>query len=194
MFKSMYQWVIGLSRHRLAPWFLGGVSFSESSFFLIPPDVMLIPMSLARPDKALRFALITTVMSVLGGMAGYFIGLWAIEWVEPILKEYGYWDAYMRANELFRTWGFWAVLVAGFSPIPYKVFTISAGALHMFLPLFVIASIIGRGGRFFLVAGLLYWGGVRMEQVLEKQIERIGWASVILVVAGGLLYWLIKGG
>jgi membrane protein YqaA with SNARE-associated domain len=192
IFKSMYRWVIGLARHRLAPWFLGAVSFAESSFFLIPPDVMLIPMSLGRPDRAMRFALITTLTSVFGGMAGYLIGMWAFEWVEPILHQYGYWESYLHASALFKDWGFVAVLVAGFSPIPYKVFTISAGVLRMNFPLFVLASVIGRGARFFLVAGLLRWGGVRMEQMIEKQVERLGWASVILVAAGGLIWWWVK--
>lgn len=194
MFKSVYQWGIRLSRHRFAPWILGLISFSESSFFLIPPDVLMIPMSLATPKRAMRYALITTVMSVFGGMAGYFIGMWAFEWVKPILMDHGYWDAYLKATELFLKYGFWAVLLAGFSPLPYKIFTISAGALGMFMPLFVIASLIGRGGRFFLVAGLIRWGGERMEQTIEKQIERIGWASVVLVVVGGLIYWLVQGG
>jgi membrane protein YqaA with SNARE-associated domain len=197
MFKSIYQWVIKLSRHRLAPWFLALISFAESTCFPIPPDVMMIPMALAKPKKAFHYALITTLTSVTGGMVGYFIGFWAVEWVEPLLKDLGYWGVYIKGRELFDAWGFYAVLLAGFSPIPYKIFTISAGALKMFFPYFLISSIIGRGGRFFLVAALLYWGGEGMEQMVEKQIERIGWGSVVFVVFAGVtygVYCLIVGG
>ncbi|HUO82107.1 MAG TPA: YqaA family protein [Gammaproteobacteria bacterium] len=183
LFSALYTRVLAWSAHPHAKWYLGGLSFAESSFFPIPPDVMLAPMTLARPDQGLRYALITTVMSVLGGIAGYLIGMFALELIEPLLLEFGYWDGYLRARAWFEDWGFWAIFVAGFSPIPYKVFTIAAGALRMNLPLFILASALGRGARFFLVAGLVMWGGPRVEAHLRRHIDVIGWAVVVLLVA-----------
>ena len=148
LFSNIYKKVIELSKHRHAEYYLGGLSFAESSFFPIPPDVMLMPMSLARPERWVRYALLTTIASVLGGVAGYFLGVWAYEWLESTITG-GYADKFEQAKNLFNAWGPWAVLVAGFSPIPYKLFTITAGLLSMaFLP-FLIASIVGRGARFF---------------------------------------------
>lgn len=191
LFSAMYDKVLGWSRHRHAPRFLGALSFAESSFFPIPPDVMLAPMSLARPDRAWHYALLTTIASILGGMLGYLIGVFAFEQVEPLIREAGYWDAYRQAGLWFETWGFWAVFLAGFSPIPYKVFTISAGVLGMsFLP-FVLASAIGRGARFYLVAGLMKWGGAPMEQTLRNYIDRIGWVLILAVIA---VYFVISNG
>ena len=183
LFSVLYTRVLAWSAHPHAKWYLGGLSFAESSFFPIPPDVMLAPMTLARPDQGMRYALITTVMSVLGGIAGYLIGMFALELIEPLLLEFGYWDGYLRARAWFEDWGFWAIFVAGFSPIPYKVFTIAAGALRMNLPLFILASALGRGARFFLVAGLVMWGGPRVEAHLRRHIDVIGWAVVVLLVA-----------
>lgn len=191
LFSFMYDKVLAWSRHRHAPRFLVALSFAESSFFPIPPDVMLAPMSLARPEKAWRFALFTTVASVAGGMLGYLIGVFAFELVEPLIRESGYGDAYQRVGQWFETWGFWTIFLAGFSPIPYKIFTISAGVIGMaFLP-FVLASIIARGARFYLVAGMMKWGGPKMEQTLRVYIDRIGWVLVLLVIA---VYLLIVNG
>lgn len=176
------------SRHRHAPWYLGVVSFTESSFFPIPPDVMLAPMSLAQPSRAWWFALLTTLTSVAGGLFGYAIGYFTFDAIEPWLRTTQYWASYLVALDWFERWGFWAVFVAGFSPIPYKVFTIAAGALSMALLPFTLASLIGRGARFFLVAGLMKWGGARMEAVLHRYIDRLGWATVALVVIGVLIY------
>ena len=176
------------SRHPRAPWFLGGLSFAESSFFPIPPDVMLAPMSLANPRRAWWFALITTLASVAGGLFGYLIGYFAFDLIEAWLRASRYWGAYEQAVAWFEAWGFWAIFVAGFSPIPYKVFTIAAGVAHMALLPFTLASLVGRGARFFLVAGLMAWGGVRMEAVLHKYVDRLGWATVAAVVFGILIY------
>jgi len=183
LFSTLYDKVLGWSRHRHAPYYLGGLGFAESSFFPIPPDVMLAPMALARPQKAWHYALLTTIASVLGGMLGYLIGVFAFDVVEPWIREAGYWEAYQRAGEWFAVWGFWAIFLAGFSPIPYKVFTISAGVIGMAFVPFVIASAIGRGARFYLVAGLMRWGGERMERTLRLYIDRIGWILILLVIA-----------
>jgi len=182
LFSPIYEKVLSWSRHQHAPRYLAALSFSESSFFPIPPDVMLAPMVLANPHKAWNLALLTTITSVLGGVLGYLIGMFSFEMVEPILRDAGYYPKYLQAKAWFDEWGFWAVFLAGFSPIPYKVFTITAGVISMaFLP-FVVASAIGRGARFFLVAALLSWGGKEMEDTLRKYIDIIGWVTVALVV------------
>lgn len=187
IFSPLYQRAMRWARHRHAPWYLGALSFTESSFFPIPPDVMLAPMSLANPKRAWWYAFLTTATSVAGGLFGYLIGMLAFDTIEPFLRDSRYWDSYQTAVQWFGDWGFWAVLIAGFSPIPYKVFTIAAGALSMAMLPFTLASIVGRGARFFLVAGLMAWGGPRMEDALYKYIDRLGWATVA-VLAAALAY------
>lgn len=174
------------SRHPRASWFLGGLSFAESSFFPVPPDVMLAPMCLATPRKAWFFALLTTLTSVAGGLLGYAIGHFAIDAILPWLQESRYWGAYQTSVDWFDRWGIWAVFIAGFSPIPYKVFTIAAGALSMAVLPFTLASLVGRGLRFFMVAALMAWGGPRMEAFLHRYVDRIGWAVVALVGLGAV--------
>jgi len=182
LFSTLYDRAMQWARHQHAQRYLMGLSFAESSFFPIPPDVMLMPMSLANPKRALWFATVTTLASVLGGLFGYLIGVFAFDMVEPILHSAGYYPKYLQAKTWFDEWGFWAVFLAGFSPIPYKVFTITAGAISMAVAPFVIASLIGRGGRFFLVAMLMAWGGERMEKILHKYVDRLGWLIVALVI------------
>lgn len=182
LFSRLYDTVLGWSRHQHAPWYLGGLSFAESSFFPIPPDVMLAPMALAQPQRAWHFALLTTLASVVGGMLGYLIGMFAFEMIEPLLRSAGYLHYYETAVAWFREWGFWAIFLAGFSPIPYKVFTISAGVVGMAFFPFLLASLVGRGARFYLVAGLMRWGGERMERTLRSYIDRIGWILIFAVV------------
>jgi membrane protein YqaA with SNARE-associated domain len=188
IFSSLYQRTMQWARLPNAPWYLGMLSFAESSFFPIPPDVMLAPMSLANPSKAWRFALITTVTSVLGGLFGYLIGATAFEIIEPHLKVSSYWAHFQTASLWFEKWGFWAIFVAGFSPIPYKVFTIAAGTVSMALFPFTLASLIGRGARFFIVAGLMKWGGPRMEANLQKYVDRIGWITVLVIILAFVIY------
>lgn len=183
IFSSLYDRVMVWSRHRHAPWYLGGLSFAESSFFPIPPDVMLAPMSMTKPEKAWRFAALTTVASVLGGLLGWLIGHYAFELIEPLVTVGGrYAEPFAAAEAWFDEWGVWAIFIAGFSPIPYKVFTISAGFLSMALVPFLIASSVGRGARFFLVAAVMAWGGERMETSLRQYVDRLGWILVILVI------------
>lgn len=191
LFSPLFDRVMRWSAHRHAPSYLAGLSFAESSFFPIPPDVMLAPMALARPERAWHFALLTTIASTLGGMAGYLIGMFAFEMIEPLLHSAGYWEKYLQTRDWFAEWGIWVVFIAGFSPIPYKVFTITAGVISMaFLP-FVIASAIGRGARFFMVAGLMKWGGPAMEQTLRQYIDRLGWLVILAVVVA---YFVLNNG
>ncbi|MDY0055979.1 MAG: YqaA family protein [Methyloversatilis sp.] len=193
IFSPLYTRAMQWARHRRAPWFLGAMSFAESSFFPIPPDVMLAPMSMAAPRRAMFYALITTLASVAGGLFGYLIGAFAFDLIEPWLRESRYWASYETAQQWFGDWGFWAIFVAGFSPIPYKVFTIAAGAISMALLPFTLASFIGRGARFFLVAGLMAWGGEKMEATLHRYIDRLGWATVLLVVIGAAAWRMTRG-
>ncbi len=187
LFTVLYDRALEWSRHRLATRYLAVLGFAEASFFPVPPDVMLAPMVLAERRRAWRLATITTLASAVGGIFGYLIGAYAFIAVEPWLHDLGYWPAYLQAREWFAAWGVWVVFVAGFTPIPYKVFTITAGAVAMpFVP-FVLASIIGRGARFFLVAGLILWGGERMQQSLRRHIDLVGWVCVALAVAAYLL-------
>ena len=191
LFSKLYDKVMSWSRHPHAERYLAGLSFAESSFFPIPPDVMLAPMSLGKPEKALRFALITTLASVLGGMLGYAIGLWFIDLIQPLIGEGGRWEEkFIMTQTWFSEWGFWAIFIAGFSPIPYKVFTITAGAMGMLFVPFIIASFFGRGARFFLVASLMKWGGQEMELKLKRYIDFIGWFIVILGLIAYIIYKL----
>ena len=189
IFGPLYDRVIQWSKHQYAERYLAALSFSESSFFPIPVDVMLAPMCLANLGKAWRYAFIAMLFSVIGGVAGYLIGYGAFESIRPWLADSSYWTAYETSRDWFDRYGIWVVFVAGFSPIPYKVFTIAAGAAALNFPVFLVASALGRGARFFLVAGLLVWGGVQFEVSLRKYVERIGWITVGLVVA--VIGWLM---
>ena len=182
IFSWLYDKVIGWSKHPHASYYLGALSFAESSFFPIPPDVMLAPMSLARPNRAWWFAFLTTVTSVLGGVLGYFIGAFAFEFIEPWILSSSYLSKFEIAKVWFAEWGIWVVFVAGFSPIPYKLFTVTAGLLSLALIPFIIASFIGRGSRFFLVAGLLKFVGPKLEPLVLKYVEWIGWITVLLLI------------
>ena len=185
--RKAYYWVVGWAEKPQAEKALAGLSFAESSFFPIPPDPLLIAIVTARPKKWLRFATITTVASVLGGILGYIIGAAAISAVMPIIIQVGYEDAYKSAVEWFANYGAFAVVVAGFTPIPYKIFTIAGGAAGMSIPLFLIGSIIGRGGRFYLVAFLMQHFGRKYKDKIEKYIDVLGIAFVLLLVLGFVL-------
>jgi membrane protein YqaA with SNARE-associated domain len=182
MFLKLYDSVIAWSAHRRAPAILATLSFAESSFFPVPPDVMLIPMCLARPTKGWVYAALCTLFSVLGGMAGYLIGKLAFSWIEPWLMASSYAGIFASAVAAFETHGFWYILLAGFTPIPYKVFTISAGVVGMPGLAFVLGSVAGRGGRFFLVAALIRLGGENLATHMRKYIDLIGWVMIALVV------------
>ena len=192
LFGPLYDRVLAWSRHRHAERYLAALSFAESSFFPIPVDVMLAPMTLANRAKWIRLATIATVFSVLGGLGGYAIGWGMFEAIEPWLRESHYWESYLTARRWFDDYGIWVVFVAGFSPIPYKVFTIAAGVATLSLPGFLLGSLIGRAGRFFLVAGLVRLGGQRFEDSLAKHVERIGWATVAITAI--VIAWFMMRG
>ncbi|MGA0381586.1 MAG: YqaA family protein [Arenicellales bacterium] len=193
IFSRLYDWVLGWAKHPHASRYLAALSFAESSFFPIPPDVMLAPMALARRDRAWGFAFITTFWSVLGGALGYLIGMFLFDVLaQPLISFYDASEAFATAQEKFKAHGVWIVFIAGFTPIPYKIFTISAGLASMaFLP-FVVASLIGRGARFFLVSALIYFGGERFESGLRRYVDLIGWLVIALIVVGLGVYYGIK--
>ena len=182
LFKPWYDRVLRWSKHRHAERYLGAMSFAESSFFPIPVDVMLAPMCLADRDRWIRYATIATVFSVLGGLAGYAIGWGLFEAIEPWLRDTHYWVDFETASQWLNDYGVWVVFAMGFSPLPYKVATIAAGVAVINLPGFFIGSLVGRAARFFLVAGLVRLGGDKFESTLSKHVERIGWATVVIVV------------
>jgi membrane protein YqaA with SNARE-associated domain len=191
LFENLYNSVITAASSPKAPFVLSFLSFVESFILPFPPpDVMLAPMSLAKPKNAMYFATLTLIASLVGGIIGYLIGAYGFDLVEPYIQQWGYQAVFERAVDWFKVWGFWAVLVAGFSPVPYKIFTISAGLLSLAFVPFMLASLIGRGARFFLVALMLAHFGPAIEARLMRYIEYIGWAIVILLCIA-ILYFSI---
>ena len=187
MLRALYDRVLALSAHRRAPAWLAGVSFAESSVFPIPPDAMLIPMCLARPDRAWRYAAICTIASVLGGIAGYAIGYWLFEAVaQPVLQAYGYGDAMARFSSWYAHWGALVILIKGLTPIPYKIVTIAAGAAHFSLPIFFVCSVVTRGARFYMLAWLLRAYGPPAREFIEKRLNLIAGATALAIVGGVL--------
>lgn len=182
VFTRLYHWMMQVSRHPRAPAWLGAVSFAESSFFPLPPDLMLAPMTLAKPQRALYYAMLTTVTSVLGGLAGYAIGYFLIDALLPAIERWGWRANYDNVQAWYIEYGFWALIIKGLTPVPYKIFTISAGAAAMPLWPFIAASFISRGFRFFLVALLVKWGGPLAEARLLKYVDRIGWTLTVLII------------
>jgi len=192
IFGPLYERVLAWSRHPHAERYLAGLSFAESSFFPVPVDVMLAPMCFANRQRAWRFAVIASLFSVLGGLGGYAIGWGLFETIQPWLVDSKYWPAYETSRAWFDRYGVWAIFIAGFSPIPYKVFTIAAGVAVLNLPGFFLASLVGRGARFFLVASLVVLGGEKLEDTLRRYVERIGWAVSVVIVA--VAAWLTVRG
>ena len=182
MLRRLYDRTLGLAGHRHAIWVLAAVAFIESSVFPIPPDVLLIPMVLAAPRKAWRIALVCMVASVLGGLLGYGIGHFLFEEAgRPMLELYGYDAKFADFQETYNEWGAWAVFIAGVTPFPYKVITILSGVTGLDLPVFIIASILARGLRFFIVAGLLWRFGEPMRTFIEARL------GLLLTIFCGLL-------
>lgn len=187
MLRGLYDWTLSLAQSRHALLALAAISFIESSVFPLPPDILLIPMILARPDRAFRIALVCTVASVLGGMLGYAIGAWLLEEVgKPVLDFYGKLDKFAELATRFNDYGFWAVLFAGMTPFPYKVITIFSGATHLNIAIFMVASIVARGARFFIIAWLLHRYGAPIRDFIERRLGLIAAGSLLLLFGGFL--------
>jgi len=187
MLRRLYNWCINAAGKPHATWILAGISFAESSFFPVPPDTMLVPMALARPDRAYYYATVCTIASVLGGILGYAIGAYLYDSVGLwLISLYGYGDRVEAFREAYARWGSWIILIKGLTPIPYKIVTITSGFAGYNFSLFVLLSMITRGARFFLSAFLLSRYGPQVREAIEK---RLGfWFTIFLVVLiGGII-------
>ena len=192
MIKILYNKTMALAGHPQAIFLLGAVSFIEASFFPIPPDVMLIPMVLMNPSRAWLFALVATAFSVLGGVFGYIIGTFSYEHIaEPLLYSLGKEAEMANFSNKYNEIGFWAVITAGISPIPYKVVTIMSGATNLNFAVFFGASIASRGLRFFVVAGLLHFYGHEIRDFIERYLNLVFMLFVILFIIGFIGFKLI---
>ena len=185
MIRAVYDWTMTWAAHRHASAVLAVVAFIESSIFPIPPDVLLVPMVLADRARAWAYALLCTVASVLGGLAGYMIGAFFFESVaRPILDAYGYADAFASFTSRYNDWGAWIVFIAGVTPFPYKVITIASGATGLSLPVFMIASVLSRGLRFFIVAAILWKVGPPARAFIERRLGLLFALFCALLVGG----------
>jgi membrane protein YqaA with SNARE-associated domain len=187
--RRLYNWVLSWAESRHGPAALGALALAESSFFPIPPDPLLIALALGKPRRAFWFATICSAASVLGGVLGYLIG-WGIwtavsdfffRFIPGVTPE-----AFQMVGGLYERWNFWAVFVAGFTPLPYKVFTLAAGVFRISLPIFVIASIASRSARFFLLATLIFYFGPGIQGFIDRYFDRLVWAFFALLVGGFL--------
>lgn len=185
MVKAIYDWMLNLASRPNAMWFLAIVAFAESSFFPIPPDIMLIPMVLAMPGKAWKIAGVATAASVIGGYFGYAIGVFFFDLIaKPILGFYGYMHQFDVFKDYYHQWGAWIVFGAGITPFPYKVITIASGVVHLDLLTFTVASVIARGMRFYLVAWLLRKYGAPMKIFIEKNLGMLSVLFLFLLIGG----------
>jgi membrane protein YqaA with SNARE-associated domain len=185
MLRRLYDWTMALAARPRAEWALAGVAFAESSFFPIPPDILLIPMVLAGRAKAWRYAAVATASSVVGGLAGYLIGAFLFEEIgRPLLEFYGYTARFQQFANSYNEWGAWIVFAAGLTPFPYKVITIASGATGLDILIFMAASVAARGGRFFVVAALLYWIGPPVRAFIERRLGLVFTVFVVLLVGG----------
>jgi membrane protein YqaA with SNARE-associated domain len=183
--ERIYKWMMQKAAHEKAPHALFWISFAESSFFPIPPDVMLIPMVLARRAKAWFFAAICTAGSVLGGILGYAIGYFLYETLgQWVIQVYGLQEQFEAYRAAYNQWGLWIILIKGLTPIPYKLVTIASGAAAFDFWVFLAASVVTRGGRFFMVAGLLYWLGEPIREFIEKRLTLVTTVFVVALVGG----------
>ena len=184
MFRQLYDWTMRLAASRKAPAALAAVSFAESSFFPIPPDVMLAPMVLAKREKAFLYAAICTAASVVGGMLGYAIGVFLEPVGHTILKIFGHPEGQAEFEKWFAQWGLWVILIKGATPIPYKLVTITAGLARFDLFTFIWASVLTRGFRFFAVAAILKYFGPAMLEEFERRLNLYAIILVVLLVGG----------
>ncbi len=190
MIRRLYNWTLALADSPYALWALAFVAFLESSVFPIPPDIIMIPMILARPSRAFLIASVALVASVTGALLGYYIGASLFDVVgKPMLEFYGKTDAAEQFNQRFHDWGAWAVLIAGVTPFPFKVITIMSGWTGLNLGVFIISSIIARGLRFFIVAALLWKFGAPIRDFIERRLGLMFTLCVVLLLGG---FYLVK--
>ena len=188
LLRRLYDWVLHWAATPHATFALFLIAFAESSFFPVPPDVLLIAIVLGRPRSAVREASVCTAGSVLGGAAGYLIGLQFFDWLgRPILDAYGVWDSYFEVQTLYRDWDAWAVAAAGFTPLPYKLFTIAAGAFRIDFTTFMFASLLSRAARFYLVAWIIRHWGPPVRAWVERYFNLATLVFTVLLVGGFLL-------
>jgi membrane protein YqaA with SNARE-associated domain len=194
--RRMYDWVLSFAHRPGGSWALFGFSFAESSFFPIPPDPLLVALSLGKPKKALWFATVCALGSILGGLAGYAIGWGIWQMVDQFFYTYvpGVTpEAFVSVQQLYERYDFWAIFAAGFTPIPFKVFTLSAGVFNISLAIFLFASTVSRSARFFLVAGLIYFYGPPIQGFIDKHFDRLAWLFLILLVGGFVVIKVLLG-
>ncbi len=188
MLHRLYARTLTLAASPRAPWWLALIAFAESSFFPIPPDVLLIPMALSRPERAWRLAAVCTIGSVVGGALGYFIGYAVFDQLaRPVIAFYGYGDRFAAFQAMYAEYGLWVILIKGLTPIPYKIVTIASGAAHFDFWVFMAASVVTRGARFFLVAALLRAFGTPVRDFIERRLTLVTSAVAAGVVGGFLL-------
>ena len=188
--RGLYDWVVGLAKRPNSGRALFGIAFAESSFFPIPPDILLIPLGIGDPKKALRFAGICTVGSLLGALLGYLLGLEFYEFLgRRIIEFYGAGEQYERVRDLYQEWDAVAVLVAGFTPIPFKLFTIAGGVFHINLVTFFLAAMVSRGARFFLLGGLISWFGPAIGNFIDRYFNLLTILFIILLLGG---FWIVN--
>jgi membrane protein YqaA with SNARE-associated domain len=194
MFRRLYDWVLHWAWTPYGGPALVVLAFAESSFFPIPPDVLLLPLCLSKPDKSFKFAVLTSIGSVIGGICGYFIGFWLWSLTSAFFFTYipGFNpDKFQLVQNLFFQYDFWIIFIAGFSPIPYKIFTIGAGVFKVNFFMFFLASAVSRSLRFFLVAGLVYCFGVSIRNFIDKYFNLLTWTFTLLLVGGFLVLKLL---
>lgn len=183
--RKLYDWVLNLSKHRYAVWFLSLVSFTESSFFPIPPDVLLISMCLSKPKRSYYYATICTIFSVLGGLFGYLIGYFLFQSIGKIIIDfYNLHSAFDKLQLWYGKYDAWAVFIAGFTPIPFKLATLSSGVFKMSIPSFIIACIASRGLRFFIVATILRFFGEKSKELIDKYFGLLTFVFIALIILG----------
>jgi membrane protein YqaA with SNARE-associated domain len=192
MLRNLYLRTLALAASPRAPWWLAAISFAESSVFPIPPDVLLVPMALARPRQAWRFAAICTAASVLGGILGYLIGYAVFDQLaRPILQVYGYGERFAAFQAMYAEYGLWVILIKGLTPIPYKIVTIASGAAHFDFWVFLAASIATRGARFFLLAALLRVWGEQVRDFIDRRLTLVTTGVAVGIIGGFLALKLL---
>jgi len=187
LFSSLYQKLIVWSKHPRAVYILSLVSFTEATIFPIPPDPMLLSMGVAQPARALYFATVTAVSSIVGACFGYLLGMLLYGWLEPAIVYFGYAQSMLTVKQWFHDWGFWAIVFAGFTPIPFKIFTITAGLYKMNFLSFFFGACVGRSGRFYLLGAMLYYGGERFNRFLVKSMDWFAWVIIVGIIF--YCYW-----